>query len=236
MTSPGRPDSNASARPLEAGEGLLLLLAIILAAWAGWVLLAPGNTSEGVPLRLRPRESIPNLTLLYERIRQVPPAPADPTWKPERLRSDWRRIAVHHSATIGGSADAFDRYHRNKPHPMENGLAYHFVIGNGNGTGDGVVEIGERWTRQLDGGHVRGDRMNAESIGICLVGDFEHYMPTEKQIASLKALLNTLLTITDVEESEVEGHRYLPGQETVCPGRYLPVVEIVRHRQEPGGG
>lgn len=231
-----RPESASfvdSARPLDAGEGGLLLLSCLLVGWAGWVLLTPTPQPARTPPQLRPRDDIPSLTLLYERIRQTPPAPQTAAWRPAALRSDWRRIAVHHSATIGGSAAAFDRYHRRKPHPMENGLAYHFVIGNGNGTADGQVEIGERWIKQLDGGHVRGDKLNAESIGICLVGDFEHYLPTERQIASLKALLNALLNITGMDDAVIEGHRALPDQQTVCPGRYLPVSEVVRHRETP---
>ncbi|HHT9113865.1 MAG TPA: hypothetical protein ACFYD0_11140, partial [Candidatus Wunengus sp. YC65] len=53
---------------------------------------------------------------------------------------DWRYIVVHHSATSSGNAAEFDKYHRRKK-GWENGLGYHFVIGNGNGTPDGKIEI-----------------------------------------------------------------------------------------------
>jgi len=56
----------------------------------------------------------------------------------------WRYVVVHHSATEAGSAAGMDRYHREERH-MENGLAYHFVIGNGHGMRDGDITIGNRW-------------------------------------------------------------------------------------------
>ena len=42
-----------------------------------------------------------------------------------------------------------DRYHRDERH-MEHGLAYHFVIGNGNGMGDGEIGVGQRWIEDLN--------------------------------------------------------------------------------------
>lgn len=218
---------------LAAGEWWLLFLFALVVGWSGYVLLVPRDTPRDTPT-LRPDEREPNLTLLYERIRESTPIPAAPAWSVDALRPDWRYITVHHSATTAGSARAFDRYHRTKKHPMENGLAYHFVIGNGNGSGDGEVEAGGRWTKQLDGGHVKGDDLNAVSIGICLVGDFERFMPTEKQLASLKGLLNYLLDTTAVDDEHVLGHGHMPKQQTKCPGRYLPVGQVVRHRRGPG--
>ena len=37
----------------------------------------------------------------------------------------WEYVVLHHSATDEGSADNFDRYHREKK-KWEHGLAYHF--------------------------------------------------------------------------------------------------------------
>ena len=44
-------------------------------------------------------------------------------------RSQWQRIVVHHSAIKYGNATKYDATHRRRG--MKNGLAYHFVIGNG---------------------------------------------------------------------------------------------------------
>ena len=72
---------------------------------------------------------------------------------------------------------------------MENGMAYHFVIGNGTDTGDGEIEVGDRWVKQLQGGHVKDDAINDIAIGICLVGDFTRTDPTPKQIDALVDLV-----------------------------------------------
>src|SRR5262249_25565824 len=45
-------------------------------------------------------------------------------------RGRWQFIVVHNSGTRQGNAAAFDYYHRHFRR-MQNGLAYHFVIGNG---------------------------------------------------------------------------------------------------------
>src|SRR5689334_10628503 len=66
-----------------------------------------------------------------------PPLPAwlapieDKLVQPETR--EWRYVVVHHSAGPSGNAAEFDKFHREEKH-WENGLGYHFVIGNGNGS------------------------------------------------------------------------------------------------------
>ena len=88
------------------------------------------------------------------------------------LARRWRYIIVHNSGTRQGNAKAFDYYHR-FVRRMPNGLAYHFVIGNGTSSGDGEIEIGNRWRRQINGGHVHSDYLNSIALGICLVRRFQ---------------------------------------------------------------
>ncbi|KKO18072.1 MAG: N-acetylmuramoyl-L-alanine amidase [Candidatus Brocadia fulgida] len=99
---------------------------------------------------------------------------------------NWRYIVIHHSASASGSAAQFDKYHREKRR-WENGLGYHFVIGNGNGAPDGKIEIGNRWISQIDGAHAGVQEYNHYGIGICLVGNFNESYPTAAQMASLSA-------------------------------------------------
>jgi hypothetical protein len=82
---------------------------------------------------------------------------------------DWKYIVIHHSATAFGSDTEFDRYHRRKG-CLENGLGYHFVIGNGSGIPDGEIEIGNRRLDQIDGAHASVEEYNHYGIGI--VGNF----------------------------------------------------------------
>ena len=75
---------------------------------------------------------------------------------------------------------------------MQNGLAYHFVIGNGSSSGNGEIEVGPRWTKQLNGGHVASDYLNNIAIGICLVGDLNRDQPTKAQLGALDELITYL--------------------------------------------
>lgn len=135
----------------------------------------------------------------------------------------WKNIITHHSATPNGSAAIFDEYHR-VAQGREHGLAYHFVIGNGTNSPDGKVEVGGRWLKQANGGHVRSAEYNSCSIGICLVGNFEKTQPSTKQIKSL------------IELSDYLKHRMFRGrlkffvhkelEKTLCPGRHFPLTRF----------
>ena len=132
----------------------------------------------------------------------------------------WNRIVVHHSATDSGNALIFHRAHIRRG--MENGLAYHFVIGNGTKTGDGEIEIGDRWKKQLHGGHVRSLRVNETSIGICLVGNFMVRKPTTKQLESLDHLTHFLQRDLLFGKPKVCGHKDI--ERNLCPGRHFPLA------------
>jgi hypothetical protein len=133
----------------------------------------------------------------------------------------WRYIVVHNSATNQGNAKIFDRYHRNV-RKMPNGLAYHFVIGNGNASGDGEIEIGQRWTRQINGGHVASDYLNNIALGICLVGDFDRRVPTRAQLGALQELTDYLRKRVGRSKGKlaaVRGHKQINPRPTTCPGK-----------------
>ena len=132
----------------------------------------------------------------------------------------WKYIVVHNSGTRQGNAAIFDYYHRHTRH-MPNGLAYHFVIGNGTSTGDGQIEIGDRWRRQINGGHVHSDYLNNIALGICLVGDFNRDVPTRAQYAALDELITYLrkrVGRVDHRLSIVKAHREINPVPTDCPG------------------
>jgi N-acetyl-anhydromuramyl-L-alanine amidase AmpD len=133
----------------------------------------------------------------------------------------FRSIILHHSATHGGSAAAFERNHRTRL----GGLAYHFVIGNGSGAADGAVEVGYRWRDQIPGPHTKNQDVNLESIAICLVGDLEKEAPTKKQLAALVELLEVLCREGHIPADRVRSHREV-DPETLCPGRGLPIEGI----------
>jgi N-acetylmuramoyl-L-alanine amidase len=142
------------------------------------------------------------------------------------LRERWRFIIVHNSGTRQGNARIFDYYHRNVRR-MRNGLAYHFVIGNGTSSGNGEIEVGDRWRRQINGGHVHSDYLNNISLGICLVGDFNRDQPTRAQLDSCEELIRYLRARcgkVDRHEIPVRPHREMnpPRWPTDCPGDIFP--------------
>ena len=163
---------------------------------------------------------------------QIPPGLSQTLrWKIGHKKVDrnrWRKIIVHHSATSVGGAASFDRFHKEKRR-MENGLAYHFVIGNGTGSRDGEIEIGPRWKKQIYGGHVNGQDLNEISVGICLVGNFEKKQPTERQLKSLYNLTRYLQTGLLRKKPRVWGHKDLPNQSTACPGKFFPLKQYRSH-------
>ncbi len=141
-------------------------------------------------------------------------------------RSRWQFIVVHNSGTRQGNARAFDYYHRHVRR-MQNGLAYHFVIGNGTSTGNGQIEVGDRWRRQINGGHVHSDYLNNISLGICLVGDFNRDQPTRAQLDACEELIRYLRERCGKTERgaiPVKPHREMnpPRWPTDCPGDAFP--------------
>jgi len=143
-------------------------------------------------------------------------------------RHRWRYIVIHNSGTRQGNASAFDYYHR-RVRKMPNGLAYHFVIGNGQSSGNGQIEIGPRWKSQSSGGPVPSDYLNSISIGICLVGDFNRDKPTRQQLEALDELVGYLrkrVGKTDSKSAAVKPHRAInpPRWPTDCPGNRFPYI------------
>ena len=142
-----------------------------------------------------------------------------------RVRTNnWKRIVVHHSAIKYGNAEVYDRAHRKRG--MQNGLAYHFVIGNGIDSGDGEIEVGPRWRRQLLGGHVKSYRINLTAVGICLVGNFQEDHPTRRQLQAFTQLMDWLRSDIIPGARKFAGHRDLRGEQTICPGKNFPLAAM----------
>jgi hypothetical protein len=149
-------------------------------------------------------------------------------------RGRWKFVIVHNSGTRQGNARAFDYYHR-KIRRMRNGLAYHFVIGNGTSSRNGQIEIGDRWRRQINGGHVHSDYMNNIGLGICLVGDFNRDQPTRAQLEACEELIRYLQERcgkSDGRSLIVRPHREVnpPRWATDCPGDAFPYGWFGRFR------
>jgi LysM repeat protein len=136
---------------------------------------------------------------------------------PRHPSSKWRYITIHHSGTLGGNAEAFDRNHRAR---HMGGLFYHFVIGNGSASGDGEIEVGWRWRKQ-----VKANR--PFDIQICLVGDFTRENVTQAQMDSLVALVQVLRRQYNIPCRNIRRHKDIAGKITQCPGNNFPFEKFM---------
>ncbi len=132
-----------------------------------------------------------------------------------------KRVVIHHSATETGNAAYFRVLHRivNK----WNDIGYHYVIGNGTLSGDGEIEVGR--SLPFTGAHARGG--NEDSIGICLVGNFNNTDPTAPQLGSLSTLLQELTVKYAIKKEFVVLHRNISGSFTECPGKNLTIENVL---------
>jgi len=129
-------------------------------------------------------------------------------------KGHWRHVYIHHSQTDSGSAATLGESHF--------GLADHFVIGNGDGCGDGEVQIAQRWHRQKSAGQVPGlASINDRCVSICLIGDFTHARPTPTQVLRLTQLVNALQSRCEIPASEVH---FFPTDAGVGP--HFPAAAV----------
>lgn len=124
-----------------------------------------------------------------------------------RAVSDIDTIAIHHSLTKFGSAEAFANYHvQTNDWP---GIGYTFVIEI-----DGTVV----WCNDIEKKTHHVGNSNKRAIGICLVGDFRNSEPNEKQVDALFKLIANLKKEYSIKIERILGHSELPGYDwKLCP-------------------
>ncbi len=139
----------------------------------------------------------------------------------------WTYIVVHHTATHEGNASFIQKLHFQRG--FWNGMGYHFLIDNGTDSkGDGQIEVGPRWAKQMDGAHANADDMNIRGIGVCLVGNFSESYVSERQLDSLVYLVKLLQNSYNIPADHVIRHHDVRGEHTECPGTHFPWAEFKR--------
>ncbi len=143
-----------------------------------------------------------------------------PTWnklKPDekkhfytlRKLEDITSIAIHHSLTFRGSAEAFARYH--VEHNGWPGIGYTYVIEE-----EEHLPIEWCWDWNVKTAHVGNSNRNA--LGICLVGDFRTTEPKEFQLRKAAFLCKKLMAAIPTIKV-IMGHQEYPGYAwKECPG------------------
>jgi len=188
----------------------------IAAALAGVVL--PTGASPAAAAKLTPAEvAATNERTLATLFDGLPAASAA-----------WNALVFHHSATAGGSKARFDAGHRRKFNDPD-GMEYHFLIGSGVGSADGLIEVGDHWRKQIIAYHLFTQARDAGSIAICLVGNFElpGSTPSKAQLAAATALARALAARFGIAPDAVTTHRGIDGRLTQCPGKNFPLARIV---------
>lgn len=124
-------------------------------------------------------------------------------------RKETNRIIFHHSAskTEGVNIAVIRQWHIARG--FED-IGYHQII-----LPDGTIENGR--AKELIGAHSAG--RNIDSIGICLIGDFNKHEPTNFQIESSRAIYYSECKRYD-KKLIIEFHREI-NEENPCPGRLL---------------
>ena len=163
------------------------------------------------------------------------PKPAAPIFRIDAPvdQERWKGIVIHHLGAPAGDAESIHRLHRSYGF---HGLGYHFLIGNGNGLGDGVVHVGYRWNQQLPGVHTIGpnaDYHNQHSIGICLIGNGDRRPFTDRQIRNLQILVDGLQRGLELPRHVVKLHRDT-APEVSSPGKFFPAAEFQSQLANPG--
>jgi N-acetylmuramoyl-L-alanine amidase len=123
-----------------------------------------------------------------------------------------KEIYIHHSASNRDKTtmEMIKSWHIDGNNWSD--IGYHYVI-----EGDGSIKEGRPQTRI--GAHVKAN--NANTIGICLTGNFEKEQPTPAQIENLWKLLYGLLANYNLGKQDVKGHREFVNAKTLCPGYNL---------------
>ncbi|MEM6472173.1 MAG: D-Ala-D-Ala carboxypeptidase family metallohydrolase [Planctomycetota bacterium] len=123
------------------------------------------------------------------------------------------KLVVHHSASPRDTTTVADvsRWHRERGFSQ---IGYHQLI-----LSNGTVQAGR--PESIMGAHALGANQN--SLGVCLMGNFENETPTAAQISSLVSVLQRWTREHRLPTTSIYGHFDVPGGKTAtaCPGRNL---------------
>ena len=120
-----------------------------------------------------------------------------------------KTIIIHHSGNTD-TVDSIRNLHININ--KWDDIGYHFIISK-----DGDLTKG----RGLDivGAHVK--YFNKDSIGVCLLGNFDKENIKEKQLNALKNLTNNLMKEFGLTKENIKFHRDFPNVTKSCPGNNI---------------
>lgn len=135
------------------------------------------------------------------------------------------KIVVHCSASNWGDVEEITKWHKERGFRT---IGYHFVVHNPypkfqyyserrpHFESDGLIAPGRPVDQE--GAHVRGH--NADSIGICIIGN---KLFTSQQFRNLRSLLRVLMRQYKIPAQNVYGHYELDSGKT-CPNIDMEII------------
>lgn len=140
----------------------------------------------------------------------------------ESLTDTPSTVIIHHSASRGCSDKAscsalirgFQKFHMDTRGWFD--IGYNFLVGE-----DGNIYEGRGWGKV--GAHARGH--NRDSIGICVIGNFEEREPNRLALDAAQKLIDLGVRRGKISPTyKLLGHRDVG--KTACPGQHL--YDIIR--------
>lgn len=138
-------------------------------------------------------------------------------------------IIIHHSLTKDSNTvswGAIRKWHKGEhpdsPYKM-NDVGYHYGIE----LIDDYYEIliGRLGTKT--GAHCKEQGMNTESLGICLVGNFDMETPPQKQWDTAVKLVQYLMNCYGINKNSVFPHRHFAPYKS-CPGKLFDMERFIK--------
>lgn len=149
--------------------------------------------------------------------------------KPVQPQHEPKRIVIHHSYSPNSEQFEGDETIKaiHKYHTVNNGwsdIAYHYLIspdGSRIYEGRPDLQIGAHCGGSLPHG-VKRIFGNTDSLGICLIGNYDNEQPTKEALYTLAILIFSLIEKYGMAQNAVYGHceAWSKAPKT-CPGRNL---------------
>ena len=126
-----------------------------------------------------------------------------------------KRIFCHHSFTKDTTTvswGAIRKYHMETLHWSD--IGYHAGIELVRSGNELYYEIlmGRMWDRQ--GAHCRGQ--NHDSLGLCLIGNFDNFKPPDAQLEAAGRIISLWMKLYDIKWEDVYPHNQFSSKS--CPG------------------
>jgi hypothetical protein len=185
-------------------------------------LVAAMTVASGVLLMLEPGPVAPPSPVSLQSIeRDADPVDLLFSTTPAPEPGRWRGIVIHDSGATFGSLKTINRDHEAMG---LGGVGYHFVIDNGLGERDGLIEASFRWSKQLIGAYSTNSDVNRMAIGVCLIGDADRADFTQAQMRELIWLVTKLQRHFNIPADNVVVNIGTDG--TANAGRHFPLASF----------